>query len=151
MAGRLAGHRDRRQMSEEPAGREESRDEQQERLKAKAVAGGARHRERLAEQNKLPVRRRLELLLDQGSFVEDGLFANALADDLPADGVVTGVGRIAGRPVCVMANDPTVKAGSWGARTVEKILPIHETAHRPLIPTLYPLHSPRPPIPHQLD
>src|SRR5258708_9558147 len=141
MAGRLAGHRDRRQMSEEPAGREESRDEQQERLKAKALAGGARHRERLAEQNKLPVRRRLELLLDQGSFVEDGLFANVLADDLPADGVVTGVGRISGRPVCVMANDPTVKAGSWGARTGDKILRIQETAERRLVPILYLVDS----------
>ena len=50
--------------------------------------------------------------------------------DLPADGVVTGVGRVDGRPVCVMANDPTVKAGSWGARTVEKIVRLTEYALR---------------------
>ena len=81
----------------------------------------AKEGEKLARQNKLFVRDRVRLLLDPDSFVEDGLLANALAGDLPADGVVTGVGRIEGRPVCVMANDPTVKAGSWGKRTVEKI------------------------------
>ena len=70
--------------------------------------------EKLARQGKLFVRDRLALLLDEGSLVEDALIANASAEDLPADGVVTGVGRIDGRPVCVMANDPTVKAGSWG-------------------------------------
>ena len=67
-------------------------------------------------QGKLFVRDRLALLLDEGSFVEDALLANALApaDDLPADGVVTGGGTVDGRPVCVMANDPTVKAGLVG-------------------------------------
>ena len=111
------------------------------RLKSKALRGGVKHQDKLAEQNKLPVRKRLELLLDPDSFVEDGLYANVLADDLPADGVVTGVGRIDGRPVCVMANDPTVKAGSWGARTVEKIVRIQETAARLLIPMLYLVDS----------
>ena len=122
-----------------------------EQMKAKALAGGQKHRERLAEQNKLPVRQRLDLLLDAGSFVEDGLFANVLAEDLPADGVVTGVGRISGRPVCVMANDPTVKAGSWGARTVEKILRIQETAQRLLIPLLYLVDSAGARITDQVD
>jgi acetyl-CoA carboxylase carboxyltransferase component len=70
-----------------------------------------RGREKLASQNKLFVRDRLALLLDEGSWVEDALLANAMAGDLPADGVVTGVGRVDGRPVCVMANDTTVKAG----------------------------------------
>ena len=87
-----------------------------------------RRREKLAAQNKLFVRDRLALLLDEGSWVEDALLANAMAGDLPADGVVTGVGRVEGRPVCVMANDPTVKAGSWGARTVEKIVRLTEYA-----------------------
>ena len=86
--------------------------------------------EKLARQNKLFVRDRLSLLLDDGTFVEDALLANANADDLPADGVVTGTGRVEGRPVCVMANDPTVKAGSWGARTVEKIVRLTEYALR---------------------
>jgi propionyl-CoA carboxylase beta subunit len=100
-----------------------------------------RHAEKLAAADKLFVRDRLALLLDDGSFAEDGLLANALAGDLPADGVVTGVGRVDGRPVCVMANDPTVKAGSWGARTVEKIIRLTETALRLEVPVVYLVDS----------
>src|SRR6266513_2158547 len=100
-----------------------------------------RQREKLASQNKLFVRDRLALLLDEGSFVEDGLLANAAAPDLPADGVVTGVGRIDGRPVCVMANDTTVKAGSWGARTVEKIVRLTEYALRHEVPVFWLVDS----------
>jgi acetyl-CoA carboxylase carboxyltransferase component len=101
----------------------------------------AKEAEKLARQGKLFVRDRLALLLDEASFVEDGLLANALAGDLPADGVVTGVGRIDGRPVCVMANDPTVKAGSWGARTVEKIVRLTEHALRHELPVVYLVDS----------
>ena len=72
----------------------------------------------------------MQLLFDNGLQVEDGLFANVLAGDLPADGVVTGIGKIHGRTVCVMANDSTVKAGSWGQKTVEKIIRIQETAEK---------------------
>src|SRR5947208_8141455 len=100
-----------------------------------------RQREKLASQNKLFVRDRLALLLDEGSWVEDALLANAMAGDLPADGVVTGVGRIDGRPVCVMANDPTVKAGSWGARTVEKIVRLTEYALRHEVPVFWLVDS----------
>jgi acetyl-CoA carboxylase carboxyltransferase component len=111
-------------------------------LTARARAGNVeRDNGKLARQNKLFVRDRLSRLLDDGSFVEDGLLANATAADLPADGVVTGVGEIDGRPVCVMANDPTVKAGSWGARTVEKIVRITETALRLEIPIVYLVDS----------
>jgi acetyl-CoA carboxylase carboxyltransferase component len=101
----------------------------------------AKEGEKLARQRKLFVRDRLALLLDEGSFVEDGLLANALAGDLPADGVVTGVGRVDGRPVCVMANDPTVKAGSWGARTVEKIVRLTEYALVHELPVVYLVDS----------
>jgi propionyl-CoA carboxylase beta subunit len=101
----------------------------------------AKEQEKLARQHKLFVRDRLALLLDEGSFVEDGLLANALAGDLPADGVVTGTGRVDGRPVCVMANDPTVKAGSWGARTVEKIVRLTETALKHELPVVYLVDS----------
>ena len=73
--------------------------------------------------------------------MEDTLLANALADGLPADGVVTGTGRIDGRPVCVMANDPTVKAGSWGARTVERIVRLTETALKHELPVVYLVDS----------
>src|SRR5690242_10578064 len=101
----------------------------------------AKEAEKLASQHKRFVRDRLARLLDEGSFVEDALLANALAGDLPADGVVTGVGRIDGRPVCVMANDPTVKAGSWGARTVEKIVRLTEHALRHELPVVYLVDS----------
>jgi acetyl-CoA carboxylase carboxyltransferase component len=101
----------------------------------------AKEAEKLASQHKLFVRDRLARLLDDGSFVEDALLANALAGDLPADGVVTGVGRIDGRPVCVMANDPTVKAGSWGARTVEKLVRLTEHALRHELPVVYLVDS----------
>src|SRR5712691_11476947 len=101
----------------------------------------AKGADKLAEQGKLFVRDRLALLLDDDTFVEDGLLANALAGDLPADGVVTGVGRVDGRPVCVMANDTTVKAGSWGARTVEKIVRLTEHALRHEMPVVYLVDS----------
>ncbi|HEY8346362.1 MAG TPA: acyl-CoA carboxylase subunit beta [Symbiobacteriaceae bacterium] len=109
---------------------------------ARIKQGGApRYHEQAARQGKLFVRERIRTLVDEGSFVEDGLFANCLAPDLPADGVVTGLARIEGRPVAIMANDSTVKAGSWGARTVEKILRIQETAERLRIPLFYLVDS----------
>src|SRR4051812_8837787 len=92
---------------------------------------------KLAEQNKLHVRARLDLLFDAGSFIEDGQLANALATGLPADGVVTGRGLVEGRPALVVANDPAVKAGSWGARTVEKIVRLTETALREELPVFW--------------
>ncbi|MGH9172596.1 MAG: acyl-CoA carboxylase subunit beta [Acidimicrobiales bacterium] len=96
---------------------------------------------KLKSQHKLFVRDRLAMLLDNGSFIEDGLLANALGQDLPADGVVTGRGLVEGRPVCVMANDPTVKAGSWGARTVEKIVRLTEYALEHELPVFYLVDS----------
>jgi acetyl-CoA carboxylase carboxyltransferase component len=83
---------------------------------------------KLKSQNKLFVRDRIRLLFDDGTFIEDGQLANAQAAGLPADGVVTGRGLVDGRPALVVANDPGVKAGSWGARTVEKIIRITEIA-----------------------
>ena len=120
-------------------------------LREKALKGNARYLSKLREQNKLTVRERLDLLLDEGSFVEDGLFANVLADELPADGVVTGLGTIEGRQVAVMANDPTVKAGSWGARTVEKIVRIQETVARIRVPLFYLVDSAGARITDQID
>jgi propionyl-CoA carboxylase beta subunit len=83
---------------------------------------------KLREQGKLPTRQRIALLVDPDTFVEDGLLANALAEGLPADGVITGQARVQKRSCVVVANDPTVKAGSWGARTVEKIVRATEIA-----------------------
>ena len=85
---------------------------------------------KLASTNKLFVRDRIGLLFDAGTFVEDGQLANAMAEDLPADGVVTGRGLVQGRAALVVANDSSVKAGSWGARTVEKIIRMTEVALR---------------------
>ncbi|MCA9541295.1 MAG: acyl-CoA carboxylase subunit beta, partial [Myxococcales bacterium] len=103
--------------------------------------GRPKYHEANAARGKLFVRERLARLLDAGSFVEEGALANALAGDLPADGVVTGLGRIDGRPVAVMANDSTVKAGSWGARTVEKIIRIQEVARKRSCPLIYLVDS----------
>lgn len=103
--------------------------------------GAPRYHEQAQKQGKLFCRERLRLLLDEGSFVEDAALANSVAADLPADGVVTGTGTIEGRTVCVMANDSTVKAGSWGARTVEKILRIQERAERLRVPLVYLVDS----------
>ncbi|HKE98910.1 MAG TPA: acyl-CoA carboxylase subunit beta [Actinomycetes bacterium] len=109
----------------------------------RARAGGAeRYHAKAREQGKLFVRERLRRLLDPaGALVEDGLLANALAGDLPADGVVTGVGQVGGRPVAVVANDSTVKAGSWGARTVEKIIRAEEYALRHEVPLVWLVDS----------
>jgi len=112
-----------------------------ERLERIRRGGEPRYHEKAKEEAKLFCRERLRLLLDADSFVEDAAFANSLAADLPADGVVTGTGRVEGRPVCAMANDSTVKAGSWGARTVEKILRIQETAERLRVPLVYLVDS----------
>jgi acetyl-CoA carboxylase carboxyltransferase component len=90
---------------------------------------------------KLPVRDRLAVLLDPGSWVEDGLLANAGSDGLPADGVLTGVGRIEGRRVAVIAHDYTVKAGSWGELSCEKQVRILERADRDLLPVVYLVDS----------
>ena len=111
---------------------------------ARALAGGPeRHRVKSAEQGKLPVRERVALLLDPGSFVEDGLLAGSGKEDegAGAEGVVTGLGTLAGRPVAVMANDPTVKAGSWAPKTVTKILRIQERALALMAPIVYLVDS----------
>jgi acetyl-CoA carboxylase carboxyltransferase component len=108
----------------------------------RALAGGPeRHREKAASQGKLPVRERVERLLDPGSFAEEGLLAGWAEEGLGAEGVVTGVGTVAGRPVAVMANDPTVKAGSWAPKTVEKILRVQERALSLQAPLVYLVDS----------
>jgi methylmalonyl-CoA decarboxylase subunit alpha len=123
----------------------------QEKVNQIEAGGHPKYHEKLAEQNKLFVRERLNLLFDGGVYEEDGKFANFQAGDLPADGVVTAIGKIGGQTVCVMANDSTVKAGSWGARTVEKIIRIQETAEKLKVPLLYLVDSAGARITDQLD
>jgi propionyl-CoA carboxylase beta subunit len=101
---------------------------------------------KLRGQHKLTARERIGLLVDPGSFVEDGLLANNQSstrggDPLPADGVVTGHGVIEGLPAIVVANDPMVKAGSWGARTVEKMVRASEAALAEQIPIVWLVDS----------
>ena len=103
--------------------------------------GAARYHEAAAAQGKLFARDRIALLVDEGSFTEDGAFANVLAEGLPADGVITGTATVGQRLVALMANDSTVKAGSWGARTVEKIIRIIEKAYTSGIPMIYLVDS----------
>jgi acetyl-CoA carboxylase carboxyltransferase component len=109
---------------------------------ARALLGGPeRHRQKAAEQGKLPVRERVARLLDPDSFAEEGLLASVEVPDEGAAGVVTGLGTIGGRTVAVMANDPTVKAGSWAPKTVEKILRIQERALTLRCPIVYLVDS----------
>jgi acetyl-CoA carboxylase carboxyltransferase component len=116
-----------------------------ERLKQKiqeVERGGApKYHSKNQELGKLFARERIRRLVDPGSFVEEARLANNLDPELPADGVITGLGRIDGRLVAVMANDSTVKAGSWGKRTVEKILRIQEVARKLLCPLFYLVDS----------
>ena len=113
--------------------------------------GAVRYHEAAAARGKLFARDRIAFLIDEGSFTEDGRFANALADGLPADGVVTGTALVGGRPVALMANDSTVKAGSWGARTVEKIIRIIEKAYDAGLPMIYLVDSAGARITDQVD
>jgi methylmalonyl-CoA decarboxylase subunit alpha len=111
-------------------------------VRSRIARGGApRYHEQAAAAGKMFARDRIALLVDAGSFTEDGAFANVLADGLPADGVITGTATIDGRPVALMANDSTVKAGSWGARTVEKIIRIIEQAYATGVPMIYLVDS----------
>jgi len=107
----------------------------------RALTPDDRALEKIRGQGKLTARERIDLLLDGGSFVEDAVLANAMSTGLPADGVVTGRGTIDGTPAVVVANDPMVKAGSWGARTVEKMVRATEAALAERIPIVWLVDS----------
>src|SRR6185369_1566259 len=116
-----------------------------ETLKARITqvekGGAEKYHSKNKEVGKLFARERIAQLVDEGSFIEEGKLANNLDAELPSDGVITGLGRLDGRTVAIMANDSTVKAGSWGARTVEKILRIQETAAKLRVPLCYLVDS----------
>ena len=92
--------------------------------------------QRVADKGQLLVRDRLRLLLDDEPDFEDGLLARA-NDGLPGDAVVTVVGKVDGRTTCIIANDYTVKAGTWGRRTFEKITRMQELADQIGAPLVY--------------
>ncbi|HZS78985.1 MAG TPA: acyl-CoA carboxylase subunit beta [Ktedonobacteraceae bacterium] len=104
--------------------------------------GAEKYHARNREQKKLFARDRLKLLLDDGKIeFEDGMFAECLNPELPADAVITGVGRIHGRPVAFSASDSTVKAGTAGEKSVQKNLRIQELAMQMRIPMFYLIDS----------
>ena len=114
--------------------------------------GGAERIERQHAQGKLTARERVDLLLDEGEpWVEIGLLvAHDLYDGAaPSAGVVTGVGRVSGREVVIVANDATVKAGSWWPETITKILRAQEVAMRCRVPILYLVDSAGVNLPYQ--
>ncbi|HUF76520.1 MAG TPA: carboxyl transferase domain-containing protein [Longimicrobiales bacterium] len=114
--------------------------------------GGPAKIERQHQQGKLTARERVGLLLDEGEpSVEIGLLvAHDLYDgQAPAAGVVTVVGRVGGREAVVVANDATVKAGSWWPETIKKILRAQEIAMRCRIPILYLVDSAGVNLPYQ--
>jgi methylmalonyl-CoA decarboxylase subunit alpha len=111
-----------------------------ERLEAARLGGPEKYRQRHVESGKLMVRDRLKLLLDAEAEFEDGLLARS-EEGLAGDAVVTAVGKIGGRTVCVIANDYTVKAGTWGRRTFDKITRMQEVAGEIGAPLVYLIDS----------
>ena len=115
-------------------------------------SGGAERIKRQHEQGKLTARERIAALLDPGGpWVEIGLLVawDQYDGQAPAAGVVTGLGRVAGRPIVVVANDATVKAGSWWPETIKKILRAQEIAMRQRIPIVYLVDSAGVNLPYQ--
>src|SRR6266550_6764260 len=118
--------------------------ELRETLARAREGGGAKYVERHREQGKLPVRDRIERLLDAGSpFLElSPLAAHDMYDgDAPGAGLVTGIGRVSGRDVMVVANDATVKGGTYFPITVKKHLRAQEIALENRLPTIYLVDS----------
>jgi acetyl-CoA carboxylase carboxyltransferase component len=119
-------------------------DELRAREAAAREGGGAKYLERHRAQGKLPVRDRIARLLDQGSpFLElSSLAAFEMYDgDAPAAGLVSGVGRVSGREVMIVANDATVKGGTYFPITVKKHLRAQEIALQNRLPCVYLVDS----------
>ncbi len=114
--------------------------------------GGAKRIERQHAQGKLTARERIERLVDTGGgFLEIGLLIahDSYDGQAPGVGVVTGIGEICGRPVVVVANDATVKAGSWWPETIPKKLRAQEIAMRCRVPIVYLVDSAGINLPYQ--
>jgi acetyl-CoA carboxylase carboxyltransferase component len=122
-------------------------------LRTRLRAGGGEERiRRQHDQGKLTARERVELLLDPGArWVEIGLLVahDLYEGEAPGAGVVTGVGEVRGREVVVVANDATVKAGSWWPETIKKMLRAQEVAMRCRIPIVYLVDSAGVNLPYQ--
>jgi 3-methylcrotonyl-CoA carboxylase beta subunit len=116
------------------------------------AGGGAAKIDKQHRDGKLTARERLARLLDPGAlFMEIGLLVayDKYGGQAPAAGVVTGVGKIEGRPAIVVANDATVKAGAWWPETITKILRAQEIAMRNRVPIVYLVDSAGVNLPYQ--
>jgi acetyl-CoA carboxylase carboxyltransferase component len=116
------------------------------------LGGGPDRIDRQHEQGKLTARERIDLLLDRGSrFQEIGLLVayDEYDGQAPAAGVVVGFGTCGGREIVVVANDATVKAGSWWPETIKKMLRAQEAAMRCRVPIVYLVDSAGVNLPYQ--
>src|ERR1700754_3733302 len=116
------------------------------------LGGGPDKIDRQHEQGKLTARERIDLLLDRDSYSQEiGLLVayDQYDGGAPGAGVVTVVGRVSGREVVVVANDATVKAGSWWPETIKKILRAQEVAMRSRVPIIYLVDSAGVNLPYQ--
>ncbi|MDK9757774.1 methylcrotonoyl-CoA carboxylase [Vibrio sp. D173a] len=123
-------------------------------IKAIKQGGGQKAIDRQRLKGKLPVRERVMLLLDEGSeFLEVGQFAawNVYEESIPCAGVVAGIGTIEGIQCMVIANDPSVKGGTYYPLTVKKHLRAQEIAQRCQLPCVYLVDSGGANLPHQAE
>lgn len=136
-----------------PAGRLRQLTDEVRALEARLrEGGGADKAARQHKQGKLTARERVVRLCDPGApFIEIGLLVayDEYAGEAPAAGVVTGLGVVHGREVVVVANDATVKAGSWWPETIKKILRAQEVAMRCRVPIVYLVDSAGVNLPYQ--
>ncbi len=116
------------------------------------LGGGQDKIDRQHKQGKLTARERVERLIDPGTpFVEIGLLVayDQYDGQAPGAGVITGLGTVDGREVVIVANDATVKAGSWWPETISKILRAQEVAMRCRVPIVYLVDSAGVNLPYQ--
>ncbi|MBV7263235.1 methylcrotonoyl-CoA carboxylase [Photobacterium sp. WH24] len=129
-------------------------DELHTRLALQLQGGGQNAQARQRKKGKLPVRERIDSLLDSGSpFLEIGQFAawEVYDEAIPCAGVVAGIGRVSGADVMIIANDPSVKGGTYYPITVKKHLRAQEIAERCHLPCLYLVDSGGANLPHQAE
>ena len=138
--------------TKEPTRLRELTDQLQQLEDRLRIGGGPDKIDRQHQQGKLTARERIELLLDRNSYVQEiGLLVayDQYDGGAPGAGVVTVVGRVEGREVVVVANDATVKAGSWWPETIKKILRAQEIAMRSRVPIIYLVDSAGVNLPYQ--
>ena len=128
--------------------------ELREKVAEAALGGSEKHRERHVSRGKLLPRERVERLLDPGSpFLEVGqLAANGMYEgDVNGASMICGVGRVSGRQVMIVCNDPTVKGGSYYPMTVKKHLRAQEIAQENRLPCIYLVDSGGANLPYQAE